>query len=101
MAYSDNEWLTIGSYNINDISTYASIELNIDVRNRIFVEEIKNEIELIKEKNCIHISVEKHLNDKSLLKQFIRWLSWHLFQTIFHLVTFYYKRIDINKKHID
>jgi cardiolipin synthase len=101
MAYCDDEWLTIGSYNINDISTYASIELNVDVRNRIFVETVKNEIEEIKRINCIKISNKKHLNDKNAIKQLIRWLSWHTFQIIFHLVTFYYKRINISKKHID
>lgn len=101
MAYCDNEWLTIGSYNINDISTYTSIELNIDVRNSSFVENVKKEIELIKKNHCVHISVEKHLNDKNIIKQFIRWMSWHSFQIIFHLVTFYYRRVNIHKKHID
>ena len=101
MAYCDDEWLTIGSYNINDISTYASIELNVDVRNSVFVKNIKKEIEEIKKVNCIHISNEKHLNDKNAVIQFSRWLSWLAFQCIFHLVTFYYKRINITKKHID
>jgi len=101
MAYCDNEWLTIGSYNINDISTYASIELNVDVRNREFVKKVKTEIEMIKKTNCVHISNEKHLNDKNAIKQFIRWLSWQSYQLLFHLFTFYYKRINISKKHID
>ena len=33
VAICDSEWLTIGSYNINNISAYASIELNVDVHN--------------------------------------------------------------------
>ncbi|MEJ0105931.1 MAG: phospholipase D-like domain-containing protein [Bacteroidota bacterium] len=32
VAACDDELLTIGSYNINNISAYASIELNLDVR---------------------------------------------------------------------
>ncbi|MGE5106412.1 MAG: phospholipase D-like domain-containing protein, partial [Sphingobacteriales bacterium] len=31
IAVCDSEWMTIGSYNVNDISAYASIELNLDV----------------------------------------------------------------------
>jgi hypothetical protein len=33
--------MTIGSYNINDISAYASIELNMDVKNPFFANNVK------------------------------------------------------------
>ena len=37
VAVCDSEWITIGSYNLNNISAYASIELNLDVHNADFV----------------------------------------------------------------
>ena len=36
VAVCDGEWATVGSYNINKISAYASIELNLDVRGANF-----------------------------------------------------------------
>jgi cardiolipin synthase len=36
IAVCDEALVTIGSYNINNISAYASIELNLDIKHRIF-----------------------------------------------------------------
>ena len=36
MAAYDGIWMTNGSYNVNRISAYASVELNMDVRNNEF-----------------------------------------------------------------
>lgn len=101
LAYYDDEWLTIGSYNINDISTYASIELNLDVRDVDFVKSVKNIIEYIKKEDCLAITIEKHLSEKNIIVQFGRWISWHIIQVIFYLFTFYYKRSSSTSKKID
>ena len=36
VATYDNIWTTVGSYNINNISAYASLELNMEIRNNSF-----------------------------------------------------------------
>ena len=36
VAVYDRAWATIGSYNVNIISAYASLELNIDINNSKF-----------------------------------------------------------------
>lgn len=41
IAVCDSKWMTIGSYNVNDISAYASIELNLDVRNESFAKQVE------------------------------------------------------------
>jgi len=33
IAVCDDQWMTVGSYNVNNLSAYASIELNLDVDN--------------------------------------------------------------------
>lgn len=92
MALSDNEWMTIGSYNINNISAYASIELNLDVRNPVFVSDVRDTLQQIIDKDCIRISMEEHLRTKNILKQFGRWLSYEFIRLVFYLFTFYFKR---------
>jgi cardiolipin synthase A/B len=92
VAVCDGEWLTIGSYNINDISAYASIELNVDVRNASFAVAIEQKLGDIIENFCVHITKEEHLHNKNIFKQFIRWGSYQFIRVVFHLLTFYFKQ---------
>ncbi|MDP1812165.1 MAG: phospholipase D-like domain-containing protein [Sediminibacterium sp.] len=92
IAICDSEWLTIGSYNLNDISAYASIELNLDVRNPAFAAGVEQTLETIIQNDCIAITKEKNTETKNIVKQFVRWFSYKFIRILFHMVTFYYKR---------
>jgi len=94
MAVCDNEWMTIGSYNINNISAYASIELNLDVRNPAFVSDVAQVLQKIIDDNCVPISMEEHLRTKNIFKQFGRWVSYEVIRLIFYLFTFYFRHRD-------
>jgi len=91
MALCDSEWMTIGSYNINNISAYASIELNLDVRNPAFAKETRQVLQQIIEKDCTRITFEQHIKTNNIFKQFNRWLSYQFIRTVFYLFTFYFK----------
>lgn len=91
MAVCDEEWITVGSYNINNISAYASIELNLDVRNKSFAANTRQVLQKIIEEDCIRITFEQHIRTKNIFKQFIRWLSYQFIRTVFYLFTFYFK----------
>ncbi len=92
IAVCDSEWLTIGSYNVNNISAYASIELNIDVQNAGLASETERTLESIIHKDCIAITKEKHALSKNIFKQFVRWCSYQFIRIVFYLLTFYFKR---------
>ena len=92
VAVCDDKWMTIGSYNINNISAYASIELNLDVRNATFTKEVRQTLEEIITNDCEHITTAYHLETKNIFKQLTRWFSYQLFRTVFYLFTFYFKR---------
>jgi cardiolipin synthase len=47
MATYDRQWVTVGSYNFNNISTYASVELNLDVLSQPFAKQVDKEFEEI------------------------------------------------------
>ena len=47
IACVDNHWVTIGSYNVNNVSAYASMELNLDIRNKPFALSIQKELDTI------------------------------------------------------
>lgn len=92
VAVCDGEWLTIGSYNVNNISAYASIELNIDVFNSPLPATMNNMLEQIIQNDCITITKEKHQHSKNIFKQFIRWCSYQFIRMLFYMLTFYFKQ---------
>jgi cardiolipin synthase len=92
VAVCDSEWLTIGSYNVNDISAYASIELNLDLHNKKLALSLENSIDHIIEHDCQLISKEKYAEMNNIFKQFNSWLSYTIIHLIFHIFTFYYRQ---------
>jgi len=92
VAVCDSEWLTIGSYNINNISAYASIELNLDVRNAGFAKQAEQRLQTIIQNDCLQITREGHIHSKNVFKQFIRWCSYEIIRLIFYLLTFYFRQ---------
>jgi len=92
VAVCDTNRFTIGSYNVNDISAYASIELNLDVKNEKLAKELENRIDLIIEQDCKPISKEELQKNRNIFRQFLHWFSYRLIRFIFHTLTFYYKQ---------
>ncbi|MBL0153547.1 MAG: phospholipase [Chitinophagaceae bacterium] len=92
VAVCDSKWFTIGSYNVNNISAYTSIELNLDVFEPVLAaqtEEIINEIVL---KDCKSITPDKIARKVTVFTRLTQWLSYQLIRMIFYMLTFYYKR---------
>lgn len=92
IAVCDGEWLTIGSYNINDISAYASIELNVNVRNVSLAKEAEQMLNKIIEEDCTPITKEYMQRSKNSIKQFLYWCSYEFTRGMLFLFTFYFKR---------
>lgn len=92
IAVCDSQWLTIGSYNINDISAYASIELNMNVRHPGFAKETEKLLQNIIDNDCIRITKENYTRSKTIFNQFARWFSYEFIRAVFYLFTFYFKR---------
>ncbi|NCI49641.1 phospholipase [Sediminibacterium roseum] len=88
----DGKWVTIGSYNINNISAYTSIELNVDIRNKSFAAQVEATLEDIIQNESTLITTETLQKTKNIFKQFIRWASYQAIRTLFYVATFYYKR---------
>ena len=92
VAVCDSEWFTIGSYNINNISAYASIELNLDVRNKSMATSMESTMENIIKESCIAITAEQQLHAKNIVIQFMRWCAYQFIRIAFYMLTFYFKQ---------
>lgn len=92
LAICDGEWMTLGSYNVNDLSAYASIELNLDVRDYRVVKNAGELIQQIIEEDCLLITRENAGTGINLFKRLMQWFSYNLIRGTFNLFTFYYRR---------
>jgi len=90
LAVVDAHWVTVGSYNVNNISTYASIELNADIRNKPFAYAVQQDLDEIIRKDCIRVKANQ-LN-VSIFKKLEQKLSYNFIQFVLNLFTFYFKK---------
>ena len=92
IAVIDGQMVTVGSYNINNMSAYASIELNLDVNNRPFGQEVQTKLEEVIEKDCIKILPALYLKKLTIYSRTKQWVAYELVRFIFFLFTFYFKQ---------
>ncbi|MGZ3851808.1 MAG: phospholipase D-like domain-containing protein [Flavisolibacter sp.] len=92
MTVVDNHWVTIGSFNINNVSAYASMEMNFDVRNRPFAASVQKLMDDIIAEQCVLITRKSPVFKTTLLKRFVQKTSYELIRVILNLSTFYFKQ---------
>ncbi len=88
----DSEFTTIGSYNINFLSAYASIELNLDINDRLFSIMVEQELKKIIENDCKAITETEWSKQYNLFELFLQRSSYDIIRLIFFLFTFYFKQ---------
>ncbi|MEJ1239964.1 phospholipase D-like domain-containing protein [Chryseolinea sp. T2] len=54
----DGIFVTVGSFNFNDLSAYASIELNLDIHDKEFGIQVESSLEKIINEDCDRITAE-------------------------------------------
>lgn len=72
----DQSWASVGSYNVNYLSRYLSVELNVDVIDLAFVNELADHLEDICRNDCNFID-EKQLKKTSWWKSRFMWLAYN------------------------
>jgi cardiolipin synthase len=94
LATYDDKWVTVGSYNLNNISAYASVELNLDIDDKGFAQDIGNRLNQIIESECIQITAEDFHKKQTLWEHFLQRSAYDIFRIILFLFTFYFKQRD-------
>lgn len=92
LAVCDDEWMTIGSYNINDISAYASVELNLDIKSPVVARQTQMILDALCETDCIKITPAYHRRNKYIFFQLSRWFSFKVYRIILYFFTFYFRQ---------
>jgi len=92
MAAYDGIWMTNGSYNVNRISAYASVELNIDVRNNEFAASVESDLEAIIRDHCVRIDPASYFHHHHWRQRLRQWAAYETIRILFFLFTFYFKQ---------
>ena len=92
LAICDGEWMTIGSYNVNDLSAYVSIELNFDVKDPGFVGKAEKMMQKLIDDDCLRISSENFALSTNVWKRLGRWCAYNIIRLSLGIFTFYYRR---------
>ena len=91
IAVKDSNLVTVGSYNVNNISAYASIEINLDIKNDAFANQVEKTLEHILTTDCVQIKESEFMKQNKFI-QFLQMLSYEAIHFIFFLFTFYFKQ---------
>jgi cardiolipin synthase len=89
MAIADEKIVTIGSYNINDISALASIELNLDVQDLTFSRVVHEQLMKIIDNDCIRIAPISIIRSYQPSERILQWICYETVRLLFNLFTFY------------
>lgn len=86
LAVADHQWVTVGSYNLNALSDYGSLELNVEVMDTQFAEETERALEAIIVNGCEPVNEQQFLKNKNWVSQFFRWFSYVLIRMSLRLL---------------
>jgi cardiolipin synthase A/B len=91
-AVVDDNMVSLGSYNINDLSAQASVELNLLVRDVEIAREMQQEANAIIETKCLQINPADYAFGLLSFKQLWRFLCYHALRMTLAVGTFYFKQ---------
>lgn len=89
----DNSFVSIGSYDLNNLSTFSNIELNLDIRDPEFAGSVVRELETVMQNDCREVTSASYERE-SLYRRFIQWGSYQLVKTLFVLSVWLANRDD-------
>jgi cardiolipin synthase A/B len=93
MAVYDSSWATVGSYNVNNISAYASIELNLAINDANFANQVEAALNSVMTDGCSRITTEQ-INHSGIVQRILQRGAYYAFRIMFFLFTFYFKQRD-------
>lgn len=86
VATVDGTWCTIGSYNLNHLSDYGSIEMNADILNSKFARSFEAILTGIIENDCRQIIFREYSHRKTLLSRLADWSSYQMIRFMMRMM---------------
>ena len=86
VATVDGNWSTIGSYNMNHLSDYGSVETNADILDSQFGEQFERLLQDIIKNDCRQVTFDEYIRRKTWLFQVTGWFSYQMIRIMMRLM---------------
>ena len=86
-AVVDNKWSTVGSFNLNSLSCYGSIEMNVEIHSVEFAENLRADFEKVISE-CTEITNGTLRQRARILNKLGNWVSYQIVRTSMLFLTF-------------
>jgi cardiolipin synthase len=86
VATVDGSWSTIGSYNMNHLSDYGSVEMNADILDAPFTEKFEEILLDIIKNDCRQVTFKEYTKRKTWLFQFTDWFFYQMIRIMMRLM---------------
>jgi len=80
----DDKWASIGSFNINHLSRFSSVETNVEVFDAKFCNTVKKELDTVISK-CSKVINTAHLQKMTQWEKFTCWCAFYFTRFLFRL----------------
>ena len=86
VATADGKWCTIGSYNLNHLSDYASVEMNVDIMDGEFTGHFEKILRKIIKDECRQVTIEDFSRRRTIFSRFSGWLSYQMIRSMMRIM---------------
>jgi cardiolipin synthase len=86
VATVDGKWTTIGSYNVNHLSDYGSVEMNADILDESFAGMFENILLEIIDNDCRQVTVVQNMLRKTWFSRLSNWSAYQLIRIMTRLM---------------
>jgi cardiolipin synthase len=81
----DDEWATVGSYNINFLSRFISVELNTEIRNKAFAGELNRHLNEVIKSGCKKIEPQTIRKRSNVYFRVKIWLAYNFYRLLMNI----------------
>jgi cardiolipin synthase len=89
----DGDWTTIGSFNLNFLSAFESIELNLEISNPEFSATFKTVLEKIMKNDCTKIDSEDFEKKYTFIRKAQDWFAYQVIRYAMRFPLLFAKRL--------
>jgi len=86
VASVDGKWSTIGSYNMNHLSDYGSVETNVNVFDERFSGKFESLLLEIIDNDCRQVTFEEYRRRKTFFFQLTDWFSYQMIRLLLRIM---------------
>lgn len=86
LMIADKSWVTIGSYNVNYLSHYRSVEMNVDVKDTEFSKEIALWLECLINNHCAQVTSDQIRRSQGTFHKLKSRFAYYFLQGIMSII---------------